>query len=139
MSILPAQTEYRLRKSTKGWWHSSLAPGCFALVVAIVFSCGQKAVTSRDVLPENRMLELLSDLYVIEQKVNSLGLKRDSADMVFAVLKDTVFKHAGTTDSIFHMSMDYYMDHPKVMEGIYSQLVDSMNLREQRILSGQSK
>lgn len=85
------------------------------------------------------MLELLSDIYVVEQKVNTLGLKRDTADQIFEKLKDKVFEKAGTTDSIFHLSLDYYMDRPKIMEGIYSQLVDSMNLREQRILSGQPK
>lgn len=108
-------------------------------MVAVLFSCGKGGITAKGVLPEDKMLELLSDIYVVEQKVNSLGLKRDTADLIFEKLKDKVFEKAGTTDSIFRLSMDYYIDRPKIMEGIYSQLVDSMNLREQRILSGQPK
>jgi hypothetical protein len=128
-----------LRKSAKGLLHLPITPWCFALVVAVLFSCGKGGVTAKGVLPEDKMLELLSDIYVVEQKVNSLGLKRDTADLIFEKLKDKVFEKAGTTDSIFRLSMDYYIDRPKIMEGIYSQLVDSMNLREQRILSGQPK
>jgi len=34
---------------------------------------------------------------------------------------------------VFRKSMDYYMDHPMEMELIYTSLVDSLNLREQRV------
>ena len=43
-----------------------------------------------------------------------------------------VFENAATTDSTFKRSFDYYMERPRQMEVIYSALVDTLQLREQR-------
>lgn len=116
-----------------------IAPVCTGLVLllaVLVFSCG-KPKAPQNLLPEDKVVNVLSDLYVVEQKVNGLGLKRDTSEQIFAKLKDKVFEKNGITDSSFRVSLDYYVDHSSAIESIYSQLVDSLNLREQRILSGQ--
>ena len=43
-----------------------------------------------------------------------------------------VFENAATSDSAFKRSFDYYMERPRQMEVIYSALVDTLQLREQR-------
>nr|WP_236676142.1 DUF4296 domain-containing protein [Chryseolinea lacunae] len=116
-----------------------IAPVCTGLVLLVAvlaFSCG-KEKAPQNLLPQDKVVNVLSDLYVVEQKVNALALKRDTSEQIFAKLKDKVFEKNGVTDSSFRVSLDYYVDRPGVIEGIYSQLVDSLNLREQRILSGQ--
>jgi hypothetical protein len=41
-----------------------------------------------------------------------------------------------TKDSVFRKSLDYYMARPRTLEHIYTALIDSLNLREQRISTG---
>ena len=79
------------------------------------------------------MVAVMSELYITEQKVSSMGLRRDSLEQIADVMKDKIFAKVGIADSVFRKSMDYYMDHPMEMELIYTSLVDSLNLREQRI------
>jgi hypothetical protein len=60
-------------------------------------------------------------------------LNLDSAQIVFDKVKGRVFQDAGVTDSTFKKSYDYYMDRPKEFELIYTALVDTLNLYEQRL------
>ena len=78
------------------------------------------------------MVKVLAEIYITEQKVSELSLGLDSSALVFDMLDDKVFESIGTTDSVFRKSVNYYIDHPKDMERIYSILVDSLQLREQR-------
>ena len=43
-----------------------------------------------------------------------------------------VFAESGVTDSVFKKSFDYYMERPAEMEQIYTALVDTLQLKEQR-------
>jgi len=78
------------------------------------------------------MVQIIGDLYVAEEKVNNLALSRDSAKSVFHVMGQKVFENAALSDSTFKRSFDYYMEHPREMELIYTALVDTLQLREQR-------
>ena len=79
------------------------------------------------------MVEIMAELYITEQKVSTMGLRRDSLEQIANVMKDLVFAKFAVTDTVFRKSMDYYMDHPQEMELIYTSLVDSLNLRQQRM------
>lgn len=78
------------------------------------------------------MVKIMEELYVAEEKVNHLSLSRDSAIEVFSVLKVKVFQDAVKSDTLFKKSLDYYMERPKELELIYTALVDTLHLREQR-------
>lgn len=79
------------------------------------------------------MVQVLQEMYLAEEKINRLGIGRDSAKQVFAVMEKMVFEDAGVGDSVFQRSFDYYMEHPKEMELIYTALVDTLQLKEQRV------
>lgn len=74
----------------------------------------------------------MEELYIAEEKVNHLALSRDSARQVFDVMGTKVFESAAISDSVFRESFDYYMERPREMELIYTALVDTLQLREQR-------
>ena len=93
-------------------------------------SCGEKK--PEGILTRVEMVSLMEDIYIAEEKVNNLALKRDSAKMVFEAMSRKVFEDAAASDSLFKRSIDYYMERPKEMELIYTALVDSLQLREQR-------
>jgi len=85
------------------------------------------------------MVAVLSELYILEQKVSTLGVTRDSLNQIFAAMKGQVFEKSGVPDSVFSESLNYYVDHPQSLETIYTVLIDSLNLREQRLISSEVK
>jgi hypothetical protein len=102
------------------------------LSLALVFSCGKADEKPDNILSQQEMVKVLAEIYIAEEKVNSLALSRDSAAQVFDLVQERIFDTTGVPDSAFKRSIDYYTDRPLQMEKIYSALVDSLQLREQR-------
>jgi hypothetical protein len=104
----------------------------FAGLASLGFSCRQRERAPADILPPEKMIPVLAQIYTNEEKINRLGVSSDSALKVFTYMKGKIFETNQLTDSLFRRSFDYYMDHPKEMEAVYSALVDTLQLREQR-------
>lgn len=100
------------------------------VTLILAASCGDKRPPG--ILSEEEMVQVMEELYISEEKINQLALSRDSAKQIAAVMDRRVFRDAGLTDSIFRKSFDYYMERPQQMERIYTALVDTLQLREQR-------
>lgn len=114
-------------------------PLSFAMLMVLFFSCEKKERVPEGILTKDQMVNVLSELYIVEQKINTVSVKRDSLNQIFATMKDRVFKKTGVTDSVFRQSLNYYMDRPQTFEIIYTALIDSLNLREQRTLSSEAR
>ena len=100
----------------------------------IIFSCGKPEEKKPDyVLSQEEMVKVLAEVYIGEQKIDRLSLHPDSARIVFGTLEKKIFENLNVPDSVFRASVDYYMDHPREMEMIYGVLIDSLQLREQRV------
>ena len=84
-------------------------------------------------------MRAMTDLYLVEQKASTVGVSRDSTTQLLRQMTPEIFKQVGTSDSIFRLSFDYYMERPKQMEEIYNALIDSLNLREQKMISNEVK
>lgn|SRR5688572_1462469 len=93
-------------------------------------SCGGKRPDG--ILSRQEMVQVMEELYLAEEKVNHLTLSRDSSKKVFEHMGRKVFESAAISDTIFKKSFDYYMERPREMELIYTALVDTLQLREQR-------
>jgi hypothetical protein len=78
------------------------------------------------------MVGIMEELYIAEEKINQLALSGDSSRRVFSIMQSRLFENAGVTDTVFRKSFDYYMERPKELELIYTALVDTLQLREQR-------
>lgn len=100
------------------------------VLVITAAACGEKRPP--DVLSKGEMVQILEEVYVAEAQVNQLSISRDSARFVARVINEGIFDSAGITDSVFLRSLDYYMARPDELEDIYTALVDSLQLREQR-------
>jgi hypothetical protein len=105
----------------------------------VFLSCGKKETVPEDILSQDQMVSVLSELYILENKISSLGVTRDSLTQIFGAMKGKVFEKSGVSDSTFSKSLNYYVDHPKNLEEIYTVLIDSLNLREQRLISSDIK
>lgn len=103
-----------------------------SLLLLIIQGCHTAEKRPDDVLDQATMVKTLSDIYVVEEKVRRLSLSTDSTQEVFERLKSKIFEADSIEDSVFRKSLDYYMGRPKELQEIYTALVDSLNLREQR-------
>jgi hypothetical protein len=100
-------------------------------LIGLVFSCGQPG-KPENVLSRDEMVQAFMEIYIIEDKVNRLGLEHDSAEVLMDSLAPRIFKKLSLSDSAFKYSLRYYSDRPQEMELIYTALVDSLQLREQK-------
>jgi hypothetical protein len=120
--------------NAKGWMIRFILCGAIC-VLMLCYSCSDSDRNNKDILTKEQMVKALTEIYLAEQKINRLGLARDSAEREFGRFKQLVFKKMDVQDSVFKRSFDYYMDRPKEMEFIFTALVDSLSLMEQRIES----
>lgn len=79
------------------------------------------------------MVKILTEVYIQEEKVGRLGIRYDSAVIVMSEQKKRVFEQMDVKDSVFNRSLNYYWDRPKELERIYNIMIDSLNLREQKM------
>src|SRR5688572_33421931 len=126
--------EFRFIMNAKGWMNQFILGG-FLCILVLCFSCADSDKDKKPVLTQQQMVKALTELYLAEQKINRLGLPRDSAAGEFDRFKQLVFEKIEVSDSVFKRSFNYYMDRPKEMEVIFTALVDSLSLMEQRIES----
>jgi hypothetical protein len=101
------------------------------VALCILYSCVSRG-TPEGILTQPEMVQILIHVYTDEEKVNRLGLVRDSAEAVYDSLKVRTFRSLDVDDSAFNKSLDYYTGRPREMEMIYTAVVDSLQLREQR-------
>lgn len=109
-----------------------------ALMMLALNACDQSE-KDPSILSREQMVKMLTEVYLTEQKLSRMGLPQDSAAGEFERFKRRVFEQKNISDSVFKKSFDYYMDRPKEMELIYTALVDSLSLMEQRFDSSIKK
>lgn len=105
--------------------------GC-VLLAMVLFGCKTKEKPPAGILPEAQMVQQITELYIMEDKIIQLGVPTDSAAKVFNIMSDKLANKTGIADSTFRRSFEYYAKDPVKLERIYSALVDSLNLKEQR-------
>jgi hypothetical protein len=103
-----------------------------------LFSCAKEKKPDQ-ILSKEEVVNVMAQLYISEQKVLVLGLNGDSARKVFDRMRAKTFDKAGVPDSIFKKSFNYYVDRPSELEWIYTALMDSLQLQEQRVAMPDSK
>src|SRR5688572_26196448 len=124
--------EFRFIMNAKGWMSQFILRGAICVLI-LCCSCTDSDRDNKHILTREEMVKTMTEIYLAEQKINRLGLPRDSAEREFDHFKQVVFEKIDVSDSVFKRSFDYYMDRPKEMEIIFTALVDSLSLMEQRI------
>lgn len=104
------------------------------VLIVVVISC-KRTSGPEGILSKADMVRVMLEIYVAEDKVQRLSLTTDSSQKVFSFMKARIESRTGIPDSVFRQSLEYYRHRPKDMESIYTALVDSLSLREQRSLA----
>jgi Domain of unknown function (DUF4296) len=91
------------------------------------------------ILSENEMVKVMSELYITEEKVKHLAIRPDSAQKAFDIIEGQIFKKSGVDDSVFKKSYRFYAQDPVKLQHLYTALIDSLSLREQRMNTQRSE
>ncbi len=110
----------------------------FGILILLFSACG-KSKKTEGILSEKQMVQAMTELYLAEEKANRMSIPYDSAKKLFSKFSDKAFEKAGVSDTAFRRSMDYYMADPEKLEKIYTTLIDSLNLKGQRIDAHKNK
>ena len=98
----------------------------------MVCACGEDELP-KNILTREEMVDILTDIYVAEAKISRLSLNRDSAQVVYRYYEDSIFHCKGVNDSIYNLSLNYYMQTPDELDKIYEAVLDSLNLKKQKL------
>ena len=101
-------------------------------VLLLLVSCDIKKTETTApsvLLPEEQMIEVMSDVYVLENAINHRRGKGIKTVNLKTKGFDAIFSNYGIKDSIFNLNLNYYNDNPEKMRKV----MDSVNARFQRI------
>ena len=95
-------------------------------MLLLLMSCNNrqtKVTTPNVLLSEPQMVEIMTDVYVLENAINYRRGKNISTNNLKTKGYEAIFNHYGITDSIFFDNMDYYNDNPILMKRIMDSVV----------------
>ncbi len=80
-------------------------------------------------LSRQQMVSFLIDLHLTEAKMNYTEVRQsDSTEILFRNYEKHLMNEHGFTDSVYLKSYTYYLDHMELMDEIYKDVVDSLNV-----------
>jgi hypothetical protein len=100
------------------------------LAAVLVLSCGEKRPDG--ILTKDQMVSALTDFYLKEAKLNTLGFPPDSTTTLMEYYKDEYSRGKRFADTTLDASYQYYLNKPLELSIIYDRVIDSLALREQR-------
>lgn len=83
-------------------------------------------------MPKEKMTQVLIDIHIAEAAIALKGLEADSARILYSIQKQKVLKKHGVGEEEYDTSFEYYVNHPELLDEVYTSVVDSLSLREDR-------
>lgn len=102
----------------------------FLAMAVLLFACSEKR--PEGILSEDQMVVMLTDFYLKESKINTLGLQPDSSTTIVQYYKDLYVHKNGLPDSALDKSYQFYLENPNLLSKIYDRVIDSLALQEQK-------
>ncbi len=117
------------------WKSVAAAERLMGLLAGMILLGVQSCAPDRPpgVLSEEEMVSVLMEIYQSEEKISLANIPYDSVTKISPVIRQRILKRVNITDSVFSISMDYYMRRPKDLDRIYGALTDSLSFREHRM------
>jgi len=105
----------------------------FLVLLLAAASCkGPAEEIPEDILPKEKMVQVLIRIHIAEAAVGMKNLPSDSASKLYKSYQNKIFKEEAVGDSAYAKSYSFYVKRPELMDEIYGAVVDSLSLRETR-------
>jgi hypothetical protein len=102
------------------------------ITILIAFLSGCKNDRPPGVLSREQYAALLIEVYLTEAKFSQLPITSDSTMRLYLAHEPELLKKFGLNDSTLAVTYEYYTNHPKELEMVYTAVVDTLSLREQK-------
>jgi hypothetical protein len=106
----------------------------FIAIFFVVAGC-QRETRPAGVLSKEEYAKFLVSVYVAEAKLNTYVITPDSAMKLFLPYERSLQKKFDTSDSVIQKTYQYYLAHPLELEQVYTAVIDTLNLMEQKATS----
>jgi hypothetical protein len=84
------------------------------------------------VLSREDYAALLIEVYLTEARFSQLPITSDSTMRLYLAHEPELLEKFGLTDSTLTLTYEYYTNHPDELEKVYTAVVDTLSLREQK-------
>ena len=101
------------------------------LTFFLIFTCKNDTIDNKKYISKEKMVNILIDIHLIEEKVNQLNFSKDSSIVMFDMLEKEIFQKYNITDEDYRKSYSHYFFNPKELDDIYQSVIDSLNVYNQ--------
>ena len=84
------------------------------------------------ILTKEQYAAFLIDVYLAEARFGQLQISPDSAMRLYLAHEPELHARNGVTDSIVKLTYEYYVSHPTELQEVYTAVIDTLSLREQK-------
>ncbi|MDH5365355.1 MAG: DUF4296 domain-containing protein [Cyclobacteriaceae bacterium] len=110
------------------------------LSCVLLWSCAEKNEIPNNIFNQEEMVDILLEVYVAQAKVSvERGLKRDSSEILYEYYQNYIFQKREIDSTDFYNSLTYYFEHPVEFEKINEIVLDSLNLRLEKMEAQEEK
>lgn len=108
---------------------------CAFVLILVLVSCSSSERLPEGVLNKDEMAKVLTEFALKEAKINTFHVGTDSAARLFKVFRESYQEKSGVPDSIIDKSFEYYLARPADFAAIYDRVIDTLALRESKMVS----
>ena len=103
------------------------------ILIVLIFTVGCRGdKTPPGILNRKDYAEYLVNVYVAEAKLNTYAITPDSAMKLFVPFERSLDNKFNVSDSVIQETYRYYLAHPDQLEQVFTAVIDTLNLREQK-------
>jgi hypothetical protein len=103
-------------------------------------ACVQPNEVPDDVIPEDKMIQVLTDVHLLEgAHMSTQFINIDSVRDVTAAGYNTIFKKYGITEQEYKKSWEFYMRNPDIADPLYEKVIENINILQNESLKKSQK
>jgi hypothetical protein len=107
------------------------------LSLAVLASCGQQGDnTPKNLLPEQKLVQILADVHVAEARIENRIVYPDTAMMLYGLEQQRILEAHGVEEQLFRDTYRYYLSDIKKMDKLYEIILDTLSVREAKLRAG---
>lgn len=106
-------------------------PFLVVVLLVVLTSCKSELKAPENLLDKTRMVDVLIDIHLLEAKLESLSLDKDSVSVLYRAYEQQIFDKHQITAELYDESYQWHFSHLQSLNDIYAIVVDSLMLRQQ--------
>lgn len=109
------------------------------LFCLVLLGCSSKNEVAKpaNLIPEEKMVQILADVHIMESIVEANVNYPDTAVMVYNKRHKEILNKYGVSSDAFYSTYNYYADNLVEMDRLYEVILDTLTAREAKLASKQ--